>query len=83
MPLPVKTSVTVPERLALTPAALATLESSFADYTVGRADFSTLYDAEIELLNLERTLHAATMETHVQAALARATIGAEPQGGQP
>ncbi|MFQ5515626.1 MAG: TolC family protein [Myxococcota bacterium] len=65
----------------LTPEARAALESAFAEYRVGRAEFATLYEAEIELLELERTLLRATIETHVQAAEARARIGAPLQGG--
>jgi cobalt-zinc-cadmium efflux system outer membrane protein len=67
----------------LTPDARAALETSLADYSVGRADFSTLYEAEVDLLNLERTQLSATVETHVQQALADATIGVAPNGGQP
>jgi cobalt-zinc-cadmium efflux system outer membrane protein len=66
----------------LTPDARAALETSLADYTVGRADFSTLYEAEVDLLNLERTQLSATVETHVQEALKNATIGVSPHGGQ-
>ena len=69
------------ERLA--PTALATLEASLSDYSVGRADFATLFDAEVALLELERTLLGATVETHIQAAEAEASIGAAPRGGRP
>jgi outer membrane protein TolC len=67
----------------LTPAARATLETSFSDYTVGRADFSTLFEAEVALLDLERTLRSATVRTHIQAAAADATIGVADRGGRP
>lgn len=67
----------------LTPDARTALESSFTDYRVGRADFSALYEAEVDLLELERTLHSATVQTHIQAAEAGAIIGAPPTGGQP
>jgi hypothetical protein len=70
-------------RARLAPAALATLEASLSDYSVGRADFATLFDAEVGLLDLERTLLGATVETHIQAAEAEATIGAAPRGGRP
>ena len=65
----------------LTPRAEAALETSLSAYTVDRADFSTLYQAEVDLLELERMLRAATVETRIQAALAHAAIGAAPQGG--
>lgn len=67
----------------LTPDAEGALEASFADYKVGRANFATLFEAEVELLDLERTQRSATVRTHIEQALAHATIGAAPQGGQP
>ena len=67
----------------LTPDARATLETSFSDYTVDRADFATLFEAEVALLDLERTLLSSTAETHIQAAAADATIGIAPRGGRP
>jgi outer membrane protein TolC len=70
-------------RERLTPAARATLETSFSDYTVGRADFSTLFESEVALLDLERTLLSATVQTHIQAAEADATIGVAHRGGRP
>jgi outer membrane protein TolC len=66
----------------LTPDAQSALEASFADYKVGRADFATLFESEVDLLNLERTQLSATVRTHVEEAAAHATIGAAPQGGQ-
>jgi outer membrane protein TolC len=69
------------ERLA--PAARATLETSFSDYTVGRADFATLFEAEVALLDLERTRLTATVRTHIQAAAADATIGVALRGERP
>jgi hypothetical protein len=53
------------------------------DYTVGRADFAALFEAEVALLDLERTLLSATAQTHIQAAAADATIGAASRGGRP
>ncbi len=65
----------------LTPDARATLEISLSDYAVDRADFATLFEAEVTLLSLERTLLSATVQTHIQEAAFRATIGASPGGG--
>ncbi len=65
----------------LTPHARATLETSLSDYTVDRADFATLFEAEATLLSLERTLLSAAVQTHIQAAAAHATVGASPSGG--
>jgi outer membrane protein TolC len=67
----------------LAPDALSALEASYADYTVGKAGFATLFEAEVELLNLERTERSATLQTHIEQALAQATIGAASRGGQP
>jgi outer membrane protein TolC len=69
------------ERLA--PEARASLEASFSDYTVGRADFATLFDAQVTLLDLERTLLSAAAQTHIQAAAADASIGVAHRGGRP
>jgi len=66
----------------LTRDARATLETALSDYTVGRADFSTLFEAEAALLDLGRILLSATVQTHIQAAAANATIGAAPRGGR-
>ena len=70
-------------RERLTPAARATLETSLSDYTVGRADFATLFDSEVALLDLDRILRTATVQTHLQAAAADATIGVSRGGGRP
>jgi len=67
----------------LTLDARAALEAAFSDYTVGKADFATLYQSEVDLLDLERTQRSATVRTHIEQAVARATIGAAPQGDQP
>ena len=67
----------------LSPAARATLETSLSDYSVDRADFATLFEAEVALLDLERTLLAATVQTHIQAAAADASIGVALRGGRP
>jgi outer membrane protein TolC len=67
----------------LTPDARATLETSLSDYTVDRADFATLFEAQVALLDLERTLLTSTAETRIQAAAADATTGVAPQGGRP
>jgi outer membrane protein TolC len=70
-------------REKLTPAARAALETAFTDYSVGRADFANLFDAEVALLDLQRTLVSATVQTHIQAAAADASIGTALHGGRP
>jgi outer membrane protein TolC len=69
-------------RDSLTPGARATLEASYSDYSVDRADFATLFEAEVALLDLERTLLRSTAETHIQAAAADAAMGTAPRGGR-
>jgi outer membrane protein TolC len=59
----------------LIPAAVAALETTLSDFSVGKAEFSTLYEAEVELLVLERSYLTATIETHRQRAAARAVTG--------
>jgi cobalt-zinc-cadmium efflux system outer membrane protein len=46
----------------LVPAAQRTLDATLASYRVGRADFASLYQAELELLNFERTILGARTE---------------------
>jgi len=70
-------------RDTLTPAALAALETTLSDFSVGRAEFSTLYEAEVDLLVLERSYLSATVETHLQRAAARAITGRRTLGGSP
>jgi cobalt-zinc-cadmium efflux system outer membrane protein len=62
-------------RQDLIPEARLSLESTFASYRVGRADFASLFQAELELLNFERT--ACMAET----AAARARVDAEAMVG--
>ena len=59
------------------------METTLSDYTVGRADFASLYEAEVTLLTLERTWRTATLDTWRIAAEVRALIGAEPTGDTP
>lgn len=67
----------------LLPSARTALESVFSDFTVGRAEFGTLYDAEIELLTLDRAWIAATVDTHLQEAAGLAILGVMPLEAAP
>jgi outer membrane protein TolC len=67
----------------LGPDARTTLEASYSDYSVDRADFAALFEAEVALLDLERTLLISMAETRIQAAEVDATIGTVPRGGRP
>lgn len=61
--------------IALLPAAQQALDTTLADYRVGKADFASLYQAEVQLLTLERARLAAVVETHLQLAAVRAITG--------
>ncbi|RME27214.1 MAG: TolC family protein [Deltaproteobacteria bacterium] len=67
----------------LIPAAETTLAVTLADFTVGRADFSSLFDAEIALLDLERGRIDAVTTTWLQRAEALATLGIHPEDARP
>lgn len=68
---------------SLIPAAGAALETTLNDFAVDRAEFSTLYEAEIDLLTLERAHLQANIETLIQRAQVRATTGRVDLGGAP
>lgn len=59
----------------LLPAAHQALDATLADYRVDKADFANLYQAEVQLLDLDRARLAAVAETHLQDATVRATTG--------
>jgi cobalt-zinc-cadmium efflux system outer membrane protein len=67
-------------RESLIPSSRATLETTLADFSVGKAGFASLYESEVDLLMLENTYITATIETHVQDATARAITGASNLG---
>jgi len=60
----------------LLPISRATLETTLADFSVAKADFNSLYEAQVELLMLEKAFLSATVETYIQRAAARAAVGA-------
>jgi hypothetical protein len=67
----------------LIPGAAATLETTRSDFSVGRAQFASLFEAEVALLDLERGRIAAAVETHIQRAAAIAVLGTTPPEGSP
>lgn len=67
----------------LIPAARSAVRTAQADFTVGRADFASLHDAEVELIELERARVAAAVETHIQRAEAIAVLGVTLPGDTP
>lgn len=67
----------------LLPGALATLETTRSDFAVGRADFSSLFEAEVALLELERARIHAAVETHLARLDLRAALGTDAPGVVP
>ncbi|QQR89810.1 MAG: TolC family protein [Myxococcales bacterium] len=59
----------------LTPQSKQALEATFSAYQVDRADFASLYQAELQLLDFERTLRRARALTHISQAQTEALIG--------
>lgn len=68
---------------ALIPRARAALETTRSDFAVGRADFASLFEAEVALLDLERARVVAAVDTHIQRAEAAAVLGTQALGGTP
>ena len=64
----------------LIPAARSALETTLNEFAVDRAEFSSLYEAEIDLLELERAHVSAVVETHLQRAIVRALTGTPDLG---
>ncbi len=65
----------------LVPEARRTLDATFAAYRVGRADFASLYQAELELLDFERTIRTAESDAARAAVDVSTLTGAyAPQG---
>jgi cobalt-zinc-cadmium efflux system outer membrane protein len=59
----------------LIPSSRLALETALSEFSVGKADFTVLYEAEVDLLIMERSFLEASVETHIQRARARATVG--------
>ena len=66
----------------LLPQARATLETTRSDFVVGRADFASLFDAEVALLDLERMHIRALTQTHILRARVSTRLGTDPSGGR-
>ncbi|MBC8292294.1 MAG: TolC family protein [Proteobacteria bacterium] len=64
----------------LIPAARATLETTLSDFSVGKADFSSLYESQVELLRLQEAWLRAAVGTHIYAAAAVAETGVSHTG---
>jgi len=64
-------------RKDLTPSARLTLEATFASYQVDRADFASLFQAELQLLNFERTTRMAESAAAEARVEVEAIVGGE------
>ena len=67
----------------LLPGARATLETTRGDFSVGRADFASLFEAEVALLQLERARIQSAVDTHLARVDLRAALGTDAPGGSP
>jgi outer membrane protein TolC len=67
-------------RTKLVPDAHRTLDATFSSYQVDRADFSSLYDAELELLRFEKTIRVATTDGLVAKTAIERLIGEKLTG---
>lgn len=68
-------AVTYKENLVI--AAHRTLDATLASYRVDRSDFATLYDAEVELLDFEKTIRIATADALIAQAALERIVGKE------
>lgn len=60
---------------SLIPKARQTLESTLSAYQTDRADFASLYQAELQLLDFERALLVARTQTWIQKAIVETLAG--------
>lgn len=61
----------------LVPASRRTLDATLSSYQVDRADFLSLFEAELELLNFEKTIRVATVDALVAQAAVEMLTGKE------
>ena len=59
----------------LIPQSRLSLDATFASYRVGRADFASLFQAEVELLNFERTTRTAATDAAEARVSAEEIVG--------
>jgi len=64
---------------SLLPNARAARDSTLADYRVAKVDSTTLFQAEIQLLELERAWIQAVADAHLYAAKVHGLIGSRPE----
>ncbi|MCB9557991.1 MAG: TolC family protein [Deltaproteobacteria bacterium] len=66
-------------RTVLMPLAHRALDATLAGFQVGRVDFASLFQAELELLAFERTIRRAEIRTHRARVEIEAQLGRLPQ----
>ena len=64
----------------LTPGAQETLDATAAAYQVDRADFASLFEAELQLLTVEQTTRRAEATAHLARVEVEAMVGREVKG---
>lgn len=69
-------------RTSLMPEAHRTLDATFAAYGVDRADFASLYQAELQLLEFERTIRRSENTAALAQVEVEALVGASTERGQ-
>ena len=62
----------------LIPGAQSTLEAALSAWEVGRTDFSSLYQAEVQLLDFEKAVLMARAETVLMSLETERLVGASP-----
>lgn len=65
----------------LVPGADTTLKATLTAYGTDRADFASLYQAELQLLEFDRTIVTARVETRLQQVRVESLVGKPPQSG--
>lgn len=66
-------------RERLIPTAQLAVQTTFSEFSVDRANFEALYEAQVALLDLQRGYLEAIVETHLQSAAVRALTGGDLQ----
>ena len=62
-------------RRILLPGQGRTLEATLSAYQVGRADFTSLFETEVSLLDLDRALVRAQVDTRLHEAEMETLVG--------
>ena len=66
----------------LIPDATTTLDATLAAYKVDRADFASLYQAELQLLEFDRAVRTAVVQTRLQSVQVETLTGIMPASSE-